>query len=71
MRLRHYIEMSGQFHDRFTPGVRASCARWLGDRVDPRASLDAVAKRKHFIIAGSGAHPTSYPVGIEVKAAGA
>jgi hypothetical protein len=40
------MDVSGQLHARFTPRERAPVTYWIGGWVDPRASLDAVAKRK-------------------------
>jgi len=40
--------------DCFTPGVRAPGTHWTEGWVDPRASLDTVAKRKSPIMAPAG-----------------
>jgi hypothetical protein len=39
-------ERSASRSSRFTPRERAAGTHWMGGWVDPRASLDAVVKRK-------------------------
>jgi hypothetical protein len=39
-------EWSASRPGRFTPGEKAPGTRWIGGWVGPRASLDAVAKKK-------------------------
>jgi len=39
-------EWSASCLSSFTPGVRAPGTHWIGDCVDPRASLNAVTDRK-------------------------
>jgi len=42
------LRVIGQFHapSAFTPGERAPRTHWIGGWLNPRAGLDAVAKRK-------------------------
>jgi hypothetical protein len=62
---RHYMEVSGQLR----PPPRAALARgrssithWIGSRVDPRAGLGAVAKRKSISAPAGNRIPLVQPV---------
>jgi len=47
--------VNGQLHTLVThPRARTSSAHWIADRVHPKASLDAVVKRKDPIITPAG-----------------
>jgi hypothetical protein len=46
---------------RFTPGERAPGTHWIGGRVDPRASLDHVEKRKFLTLQGFELRPLGRP----------
>jgi hypothetical protein len=46
---------------RFTLAERAPGTHWIGGWVDPRAGLDAVEKRKFFILPGLKLRPLSRP----------
>jgi len=44
----HIVNWLPSCPGRFNPGVRAPSILWKGGWVDPRAGLDAVAKREKF-----------------------
>jgi hypothetical protein len=46
---------------RFTPMERAAGTHWIGGRVDPRAGLDDVEKRKFFTLPGLELQPLGRP----------
>jgi hypothetical protein len=54
--------VGGQLHASavLTPG-KAPCTHWIGDRVDPRAGLDNVEKRKFLRLPGLELRPLSCP----------
>jgi hypothetical protein len=45
----------------FTPGERVPSTYWIGGRVDPRASLDEVEKRKFLTLPGLKLRPLGRP----------
>jgi hypothetical protein len=49
--------------DRFTPGERAPGTLWIRGRVDPRAGLDEVEKKKFFTLPRLELWPLSRPAG--------
>jgi hypothetical protein len=52
-------EWSASRSGRFNPGERARGAHWIGDWVGPRASLNAVHKRKILPLSGIEPRPSS------------
>jgi hypothetical protein len=52
-------EWSASRHGRFNPSEKAPCTHWIGGRVDPRAGLDAVEKRKFLTLPGLELRPFS------------
>jgi hypothetical protein len=52
------MRVSGQRQPRFTPGERTPGTHWIGGWVDPRAGLDAEARRKIICLCW-GSNPQS------------
>jgi hypothetical protein len=54
-------EWSASRPGRFTPGERALGTHWIGGRVNPRAGLDDVEKRKFLTLPGLELRPLCRP----------
>jgi hypothetical protein len=54
-------EWSSSHPGHFTPGERTPDTHWIGDRVDPRAGLDDVKKRKFLTLPGLELRPLGRP----------